>query len=225
MEPLALACTKMQSENSIDWGFQFPLINKLIKCIESVEGLKHCEPLKTSLLISMSKRFPEYKCIYNLVATALHPTFKKTYITDNIINVDIEEIVTKIVRELDLIDLEQQQTPFQVSTPSVSPVDDNMSYFFSDQPSCQTTAVNNRLLLEQYFAENDKSLELLLQPKYEKIKKVFIKYNTRLLSSASSERLFSLAKHIMTYARTSLLDENFEMLTILNVSRKNSRGD
>lgn len=79
---------------------------------------------------------------------------------------------------------------------------------------------SNKNLLEKYFAEADKSLKLLLEPKYDKIKKVFIKYNTRLLSSASAERLFSLAKHILTYARTSLLDDNFEMLTILNASRK-----
>jgi hypothetical protein len=81
---------------------------------------------------------------------------------------------------------------------------------------------DNKTLPAKYFLEQATSMSLLLQPKYEKIKKVFIKYNTKLISSASVERLFSIAKHVLTNSRTRLLDENFEKLIILNVSRKNS---
>lgn len=82
---------------------------------------------------------------------------------------------------------------------------------------------DNRVLLESYFAESDKTLEVLLTPKYINIKQLYIEFNTQLLSSASSERLFSLGKHILTYSRTSLGDGKFEKLAILSSSAKRSK--
>lgn len=110
MEPLAVMCTAMQSQDSIDWGFHCPIIDRLFKLLERVDDLKYCEVLKQSVLKSVRTRFPEYKCAYNLVATALHPAFKKSYITSNISGVDIEAVVDKIVLEMDLMDLSSPTT-------------------------------------------------------------------------------------------------------------------
>lgn len=51
-----------------------------------------------------------------------------------------------------------------------------------------------------------------------KIRKLFIKYNTSIPSSAPVERLFSTAKRCLTDLRCNLSDENFEMQLILSAN-------
>ena len=72
-----------------------------------------------------------------------------------------------------------------------------------DQDQEQVDQADNTELLTKYFASSNKNLDLLLDPQFAPIKKLFIKYNTKLLSSAACERLFSMAKHIMTAMKSS----------------------
>ena len=99
--------------------------------------------------------------------------------------------------------------------------DTEMLDFFDvviEQDQEQANLADNVKILAEYFASSNKSLELLLDPKFAPVKKLFIKYNTKLLSSAACERLFSIAKHILTASRTLLGDEKFEKLLILKCS-------
>lgn len=212
MKPLANACLMMQSEKSIDWGYHCPLVEKTIKSLEAIENLTHCNPLKAAVLEGMAVRFKDFKCTRNLVATMLHPAFKYSYVASKFEDVHADDIVEKIVLDLDQTNADPPSTP-QVSAQAHR----HLSFFYDDEDlDPQDSQEDNRTLLGKYFLEGDKMLNVLLQPKYLKIKKLFIKYNTQLLSSASSERLFSLAKHIFTYLRINLTDENFEKMVILN---------
>jgi hypothetical protein len=49
MTPISDACTIMQSEQTIDWGYHCPLIDKTIKSVENINGLIYCEPLKEAI--------------------------------------------------------------------------------------------------------------------------------------------------------------------------------
>lgn len=62
---------------------------------------------------------------------------------------------------------------------------------------------------------SDKSKDLNILDKYPIIKKIYMRYNTFLLSSASVERAFSAGQQIWTPRRNNLSDENFECLMFL----------
>lgn len=218
MKPLSETCVFMQSESSIDWGFHCPLIDKLVKTLQSIMNLDFCEPLKQAVLAGIANRFDDYKCIKNLVATVLHPALKKSYVEKQIKNVDLDRVIEKIVLELDLMDYAAESGNFEENVPGADGV---VAYLYENLTVMQSA--DNKVLLGKYLLEEDQTKALLQRPQYGKIKKLFIKYNTQLLSSASSERLFSLAKHILTYSRCSLLDENFEKCVILNSSMKNRK--
>lgn len=57
MQPLAVTCKLVQGEEGMFWGFHAPLLKKLIDNIEDLSGLKHCEPLKASVLTSIVRRY------------------------------------------------------------------------------------------------------------------------------------------------------------------------
>lgn len=63
MKPIAEVCVSMQSESAIDWRFHLPLIDKLLKDIDKIENLKHCDPLKSAVLNSLRERFSDYQDI------------------------------------------------------------------------------------------------------------------------------------------------------------------
>lgn len=205
----------MQSEFTADWGYHLPLIEKLLKDVSAIENLVVCAPLQKAVLTSLKERFSDYKSNRNAVATVLHPAFKRKYVAQNIEGIDLDVIIDKIIIELDMLD---RQTPLE-SSPALAPMPLHLSFFYGQT---FTTPDDNKSLLEKYFLEDDKSLDLLLQPKYAKLKQIFIKYNTQLLSSAASERLFSLAKYILTFSRVSLSEDVFEKSVILHASRRNT---
>lgn len=168
-------------------------------------------------------RFGDYVCARNLIATMLHPAFKKQYVQNTFPGSNTVELERMIIHEMDSLDrrpqpISSQRIPTSNTRPNLLTQQNFMQYFFGEETELNQN--DNASILGQYFLEKDKQISLLLQPKYAKVKKLFIKYNTQLLSSASCERLFSLAKHVLTYSRTQLSDENFEVLVVLNSSRK-----
>ena len=84
------------------------------------------------------------------------------------------------------------------SQPILSPLSDDDFLSFDDrQPSTESE-------LERYLNDKDKRLEML--DKYPNIKKLFMRYNTMLPSSAPVERLFSMAALVLTGKRANLSD-------------------
>ena len=71
--------------------------------------------------------------------------------------------------------------------------------------------------LERYLNDKEKRLEML--DKYPNIKKLFMRYNTMLPSSAPVERLFSMAALVLTGKRANLSDTLLEHLILLKIYR------
>lgn len=64
----------------------------------------------------------------------------------------------------------------------------------------------------------DSSTEIQMLNRYPKLKRVFVKYNTPLPSSAPVERMFSYAGLVNAPRRSALTDEHFEELVLLKVN-------
>ena len=94
------------------------------------------------------------------------------------------------------------------------------TYFqFSDDEGDSDDSEKNKISIEvfQYLEDPRTSIDIL--HKYPAVKKVFLKYNTTIPSSAPVERLFSFASIILSGRRGLLTDDHFEMLTILKASK------
>ena len=151
----------------------------------------------------------------------LHPLFKKEYVAKNFPTADISSLEQKIIEKLTAIKLNSNST----AVTNTRPQDDDAVFFFYGAGSHQEVPVDDsKMLLSKYFAENNKNISLLMNPNYGQIKELFLRYNTKLLSSASCERLFSMAEHVLTASSTNLKDERFEKLVILKISQKSQKS-
>ena len=131
-----------------------------------------------------------------ILAAATHPKFKLAWARS-------EEKV-RIKMRLEAAIGKQSQ-------PILSPLSDDDFLSFDDrQPSIESE-------LERYLNDKDKRLEML--DKYPNIKKLFMRYNTMLPSSAPVERLFSMAALVLTGKRANLSDTLLEHLILLKIYR------
>ena len=85
--------------------------------------------------------------------------------------------------------------------------------------SLHSSLSKNRERNEVDLYLSDSSDKVTSLNKYPIIKQMFIKYNTALPSSASVERLFSVAGQIFRPTRSRLSDENFEKMLFLKVNK------
>jgi len=69
----------------------------------------------------------------------------------------------------------------------------------------------------QYLEDKNSSLDSL--HKFPTIKKMFMKYNSAIPSSAPVERLFSYAGMVLTKEHGCMTDENFEQQLLLKANR------
>ena len=92
-------------------------------------------------------------------------------------------------------------------------LDDN---FFSFSDSAHSS-VSLSTPMDLYLADPCREISSL--DSYPIVKKIFLKINTVLPSSAPAERLFSLGGQVLTAKRNRLTDEHFEMLLLLRANR------
>jgi hypothetical protein len=99
---------------------------------------------------------------------------------------------------------------------------DDFDGFFDFMPK-EKQEISGEEELDSFLREGLDSFKSL--SKYNYIRKLSIKYNTGLPSSASVERLFSCGKELYGTKRSRMTDNDFEKLLLLkfNVFKKNNK--
>jgi len=95
--------------------------------------------------------------------------------------------------------------------------DNTKKDFYEFDSDEESTGCDSMELEAAWYLSDAKTLECL--HKYPTIKKLFLKYNTMLPSSAPVERLFSMGNLVLTPKRNRITDARFEKLQLLRYKK------
>ena len=214
LAPIANAIDKCQSECDCFYGYAIPILQKVRKEMILIQNqeLKCCQSIVACILSSLTKRFgPFYdqdqSVMDALIATVSHPKFKFSKILESRKS-DVKQQLEKVSEEM--LDLSQSKPHDEAFIKD--------DYFDDSDEEDQNSATKNTkdvasLEVLQYMNDPDTSLQML--HRYPVIKRIFLKYNSALISSAPVERLFSFGSIILQGRRGRLTDKNFEKLLLL----------
>ena len=172
----------------------------------NINNLKYCDALVKALLNGLHTRFATYLNLeleskHAILATISNPKFKLNFLTTSI----------KHYR-LRLIEILKDEIKLTVNDDGIIQYesDDNDLYILEKQ--CISTTSHE---VEIYCYLNSNAKELCKLINYKIIKKIFIKYNCILPSSAPVERMFSLETHINSAKVNRIGDKTFEYMVVL----------
>lgn len=204
------------------FGYLLPTITELMLKFEKLENshMCYCQPLITSLREGINKRFGELlNDEFLIIAATSHQFFKTAWIT----NEYKKNTAVSLLRDAVMLAhankslgecLNSSLSEHDVD--SESDDNGNASFFSWTQKKPENIAVEAELADFLKRSPSKKLETLNLTPT---LKKVFIKYNTPLPSSAPVERVFSIGGAILSKKRGRMSDEHFEKTMLLKYNK------
>ncbi|XP_046737549.1 uncharacterized protein LOC124406240 [Diprion similis] len=191
VRPIAEALDRLQGDKNCYYGELLPISVQMRKTLQKLRlrHLKYCPQLVTVLLGGLEKRFCEYYTFSPQTNDAILASISHPFFKLRWVAKERRNHV----KELLFNGTSSDESIINVSTKN------------SVQLQCL-----------QYLQTNDNTLESLNQ--FPVIKKLFLKYNTPLPSSALVERLFSYGSMIMRPRRRSMNDDTFEKQLLLKAN-------
>lgn len=197
----------LQGDKTMCMGYLLPTITWLTKQLNELKITGgSCKALAESCLHGVEKRF-EYMLHDNtiILAALSHPKFKIRWLSG-----------AKKCEASEILQLEFDSTPCieNIVTNSLSnqEIEDNFCFNNDDFEESQTEI--------ERFMKNPFTSDLTTFNTMPVKKEIFVKYNTALPSSASVERLFSVAGDICSKKRACMTDKNFEDTLFCKVNIK-----
>ncbi|XP_077282244.1 uncharacterized protein LOC143908451 [Temnothorax americanus] len=198
-KPIAEALDILQGENDTYYGILLPTLLVVRRKLQKLtkKTFVYCTPLAEVYLASVERRFEDF---FNLstpqasenaaIASLSYPRFKNKWFSC------IESTYHSKLKNLFKIIISREIIPDENTsnnTSNKSKQDDffNFDSDFESDSQCNEPRSKAEFLILHFFVEESTDLKLL--ERYPEIKKIFLKYNTPLPSSASVERLFSYA--------------------------------
>lgn len=216
MKPIATALDYLQKEKDCFYGQLLPTLISLKQRLQNLQekNLRHTGFILSNLLTSLHKRFAKFfelspEANEAIIASCFHPLFKLKWLPESL------ESERKRIQNLCVNSMEIMKTSIseQAGTTSGSTSDTDEDFFIFSHPKTEKQQSQHQLEFASFI--NDKSKSLSSLNTYPSVKKLFIRFNTSLCSSAAVERLFSFAGFIQSPTRQSLSDKCFQKLIFL----------
>ena len=217
LAPLAMAIDKLQGEKECFYGFIIPVLKQAESQLKKmdVEDFQYNRPLVKAALAGLKSRF-DYYLTQSLtvkdamLATVTHPLFK----LKPILKEKCQGRKDALVWEAERLSVSTQG----IEKESKEETDDYFEWTDDDDgddENLNQVPAQNKVSIEvlQYLDDTNTSVESL--GRYPAVKRVFLKYNTALPSSAPVERLFSFGSIILQGRRGRMTDSHFEKLLLL----------
>ncbi len=203
--PIAKSLDILQGDKNICLGHVLPLLVKMDQGLSAVKDqVTLCKPLAAALLSALEKRFSHLHVDDDyILASVTIPKLKTKWLRS-------PEKVAHAIKILK--GAEASLKPEVIPESQSTVVRRERSLFDFDEDD----SVEN--VVDSYLCDKSNSLDTL--HRFPSIKKLFLKYNTSLPSSASVERLFSLGSHVLTPTRNKLMDSNFEKHLLLKANKR-----
>ncbi|KAL3287894.1 hypothetical protein HHI36_002350 [Cryptolaemus montrouzieri] len=186
-----------------------------------MDNLTYCDVLIDVIKESLNRCFErfykleELKAKDGIIPSLSYPFFKMQWVP----KANKEYIEVVVVSEVRKIKQEDKKSSQVQHTDSDKKKERTASYYMFVEGSDSSAASDNvnttTIDLEtlQYLKDEDNTLESF--NRYPNVKKLFLKYNTCLPSSAPVKRLFSFVGMIMMPHRRNMKDELFEQILVL----------
>ncbi|XP_066904781.1 uncharacterized protein [Halyomorpha halys] len=194
--PFTEAIGILQSKKHSYHGVVLPVLFALRPKLERLcnNNWVYCKSIPQCFLASVNRRFEHF---YNLtteeslnasVASVTHPEFKTRWFCQ--VNFEKQKKVLQRLKEMVTAEINLAQDSLQTSCNEPSDSD------FFDFEESTTAEQSSGLKIAQYLSDPNRKIEML--HKHPEIKRIFIKYNTSLSSSASVQGLcsFSTMQHL-----------------------------
>lgn len=185
----------------------FTVRAKLEQVRENLQS-PHTEKIAQAALDGLERRFQRWLCLGDkpaIIASCSHPYFKTRWMPRDGTH-DISDLLVQAAQDLST-----------GSTANCAPQPDESDAFFNFAGHTPSTATSSafsvRFEVFRYLQDTRTSITMLQE--YPAVKRVFLRYNTNLSSSAPVERLFSLGSLILCPNRRRLSDTLFEKLLLL----------
>lgn len=180
----------------------------------------YCQPLITSLQEGINKRFGELlNDEFLIIAATSHPFFKTAWIA----NEYKKNTAVTLLRDAVMLTHANKTLDECLNSPisehdvdSESDDNANSSFFSWTQKKPENIAIETEL---GDFLKRSPTKKLETLNSTPTLKKVFIKYNTPLPSSAPVERVFSVGGAILSKKRGKMSDEHFEKTMLLKCNK------
>lgn len=220
-KPLACALDVLQGEDNACAGYLLPTLQAVIeewKDVGSSEDLEYCNGLLCAVNAELKRRFEgELNSNYFMVAAAIHPKFKLSWIWESDSKAKVRDLVKLALENTagvnPSVDNAGSGAGSLQSEPSTS--SDN-SFFWRMEKRRSLVASSTSSQYDRWLSWTESQDASL--PEY--LQELYMMYNTTLPSSAPVERLFSLSKRVLSPSRSLLADDAFEMCVFIPALKK-----
>ncbi|XP_067208348.1 uncharacterized protein [Linepithema humile] len=207
MKSLAQALDILQSESGMYMGYLLLVLKTLQEKLEKLNknGFTNCQSLITAIQQGLNKRFfTIFEKKELIIASCLHPKFKLNWINGE------ERKLAKNYLE-DLLGIRSNESSQNLD----ENLDDHDDFLAFNQQTKEVESAQEEL--HRFLKSNNCNISMLND--YTAIKKLFIKYNTALPSSAFVERMFNVSGSVITPQRGHRHDDIIEYQILLKINK------